>query len=89
MRVCIPESIIADKISRIKSINKEARDIYDLKYLYESDVNPVHIEKEFRKIIFTALELKICWMKLKAGNLRRSGKKLGTRCKICPILMSI
>ena len=85
MRVCIPESIIADKISRIKSINKEARDIYDLKYLYESDVNPVLIEKEFRKNNFYGVGIKDLLDKIKGREFKTVWeKRLGHQMQNLP-----
>ena len=44
-----PEAVVADKISRTISINKEARDIYDLKHLFSADINTDKINAEFRK----------------------------------------
>jgi predicted nucleotidyltransferase component of viral defense system len=43
------EAVIADKISRIISLEKEARDIYDLKQLFDRDVKTDIINAEFRK----------------------------------------
>ena len=44
------EAIAADKISRTISANKEARDIYDLKYLLSEDIETGKMNVEFRKV---------------------------------------
>lgn len=85
MRVCIPESIIADKISRVKSINKEARDIYDLKYLYESNVSLSLIEKEFRKNNSSGIGVKDLLNKIKEKDFKTIWeKRLGHQMKALP-----
>lgn len=43
------EAVVADKISRINSINKEARDIYDMKYLLQSDVDINEVKDEYKR----------------------------------------
>lgn len=43
------EAVIADKISRTISLEKEVRDIYDLKQLLEKDINVDLINTEFKK----------------------------------------
>ena len=43
------ESVLADKISRILDVDKEARDIYDLWYLLKLDLNILKIKEELKK----------------------------------------
>lgn len=47
---CTPEAIAADKISRTIGLNKEARDIYDLKHLFEAGLDIKLLKSEFRKV---------------------------------------
>jgi len=85
MKVCILESVISDKISRIISINKEARDIYDLKHLYESNVDLAIIEKEFRKNNSSGIGIRDLVNKVKDKGFRTAWEqRLGHQMRVLP-----
>ncbi|MBN2753953.1 MAG: nucleotidyl transferase AbiEii/AbiGii toxin family protein [Candidatus Goldbacteria bacterium] len=43
------EAVAADKINRINSINKEARDIYDMKFILEAEVDINKLKEEYKR----------------------------------------
>lgn len=49
IKACIPEAVASDKMSRTLGNNKEARDLYDIKHLFETGLDMHLVRSEFKK----------------------------------------
>lgn len=71
IKACIPEAVAADKMSRTMGINKEARDLYDIKHLFKAGLDLQLVRSEFKKSNSYDIDPEVLIQNIKGNDMKK------------------